>query len=217
MPRPPPARLILASASPRRRELFARLGAPFDVVDPRVDEVPRASETPGDLAIRLAVAKAVAVASARPGTTVVAADTVVGLDGQALGKPSSAAESTWMLRALRGRPHEVLTAVCVVGPGGRRGTGVERTVVRMRGYSDAEVARYVATGDPFDKAGSYGIQHADFRPVAAIAGCYTNVVGLPLCLVARLLRDAGLEQVPVADAACPHWPEARWADPGVGE
>ena len=120
----------------------------------------------------------------------IAADTTVALDGIIFGKPATPAEAREMLVALRGRPHEVHTAVCVVDPDlGREAASVHTATVTMRNYSDAEIDHYIATGDPFDKAGGYAIQHAAFRPVAALSGCYLGVMGLSLCDLIPLLRD----------------------------
>jgi MAF protein len=184
---------VLASASPRRRALLARSGLPFQVDVPTVDEAPRAGESGLALARRLARAKALAVAARHPGAVVVAADTVVALDERLLGKPADAEEARAMLRALRGRWHQVVTAVCVTAP--ERGTrlGALTTDVEMRPYTDAEIAAYIARGEPFDKAGAYAIQDPGFQPVARWRGCYTNVVGLPLCLTAALLYSVGVE------------------------
>jgi septum formation protein len=193
---PPSPLLVLASASPRRRELLARLGLPFHVVPAHVDESPLPGEAPADLANRLAASKAAAVLAERPSAIVLAADTVVSHAGQALGKPTNVADAVRLLRALRGRRHEVITAVCVARAGHPLLAAASHTAVWMRRYTDAEIAAYVATGDPFDKAGAYAIQHPLFRPVARLVGSYTNVVGLPLGLVAELLRGADLTPCP---------------------
>lgn len=184
-------RIVLASASPRRSELLALLGVPFRAVPAEIDERPRPGEEGRDLARRLARAKVVAVGAA-PGELVLAADTVVLLDGAILGKPADAAEATAILRRLRGRRHEVYTAVAV-----RDGTGrlVERGVasqVWLRALSDAEVAAYVATGDPLDKAGAYAVQSRACALVERLAGCYANVVGLPLCATGEALAALGV-------------------------
>jgi MAF protein len=200
--------LILASASPRRRELLARLGLPFEVVEPQVDERGLGGR-PERLARRLAAAKARAVAASRSQATVLAADTVVAYRGDILGKPQDAAEAEAMLRRLRGRSHRVVTAVAVLPPaqtgarrGGRRRPLIDHAVTRvtMRRYSDAEIAASIARGDPFDKAGAYAIQDERLSPVEAYdslpadrRGCYCNVVGLPLWTALRLLSRAGLD------------------------
>lgn len=202
-------RVILASASPRRRELLTRLGLPFEVVEPRVDEGDTAGR-PERVARRLAVAKARAVAAIRPDAFVLAADTVVAHRGTLLGKPGDATEARATLKRLRGRSHRVVTAVAVLPPGRRRPL-VEHVATRvtMRRYTDDKIAASIARGDPFDKAGAYAIQDERFPPVARYDGCYCNAVGLPLWMAARLLRRAGLAVSPrPADllpqcAACP--------------
>ncbi len=210
--------LILASASPRRRELLTRLGLPFEVVAPEVEEDAGAGGRPERIARRLAAAKARAVAAQRPGATVLAADTVVAHRGRLLGKPRDAEEARAMLELLRDRTHRVITAVAVL-PSRRVETprrGVSTlvdhvvTVVRMRRYSDQEIEASIAQGDPFDKAGAYAIQDTLLRPVASYEGCYCNVVGLPLWTTVRLLGRAGLDimRVSAGDllpqcAACP--------------
>ncbi len=185
--------LILASASPRRCELLARLGLPFEVVEPAVEEgSPRGR--PERIARRLATAKARAVSAERRDATVLAADTVVAHRGVLLGKPRDAAEAEAMLKRLRGRVHRVVTAVAVL-PAGRRRPLVDHAVTRvtMRRYTDAEIAASIARGDPFDKAGAYAIQDERLAPVERYHGCYCNVVGLPLWTAVRLLGRAGLD------------------------
>ncbi len=214
--------LILASASPRRRDLLARLDLPFKVVAPRVDEgVLRGRPEP--IARRLAAAKARAVAAERPDAAVLAADTVVAHRGVLLGKPANADEAQAMLRRLRGRTHRVVTAVAALPPaptgarpGGRRRPLVDHatTYVTMRRYTDADIAASISRGDPFDKAGAYAIQDERLAPVARFdappgpsvnppggpggQGCYCNVMGLPLWTAIRLLDRAGLDLTPVA-------------------
>jgi septum formation protein len=191
-------RLILASASPRRRTLLARLGLPFEVWPSAVEERLDAGVPAAALAARLARAKADDVAAAvravaGPAAVVLGADTLVVLDGRPLGKPGSRDEARAMLRALRGRAHEVVTAVAVVGPAGElAAAAVVESRVWMRACDDAEIEAYVATGESDDKAGAYAVQGAGGGLVARVEGCYTNVVGLPLSTTARLLRAAGL-------------------------
>jgi len=212
---PVPGALLLASASPRRRELLALLGLPFEVTVADVDEDPLTDEAPATLAARLSQAKAHAAclhphSHTPPHSLVIACDTVVALDGQLLGKPGNPAEATTMLRRLRGRFHDVYTAVTVLPPlpsasrppTGRLSTAVARTRVVMRAYTDAEIAAYVASGDPLDKAGAYGIQHAGFHPVAEFRGCYANVMGLPLCHLTRCLRAWNIEPLDDVPTAC---------------
>jgi MAF protein len=184
--------LILASASPRRRHLLGLLGLPFEVVVADVDETPLVVEAPESLASRLALSKALEIASTHLNAIILAADTVVALGDRLLGKPVDAGEAVTMLRALRGRPHRVLTGLVVRAPSGAISQSVTTTTVWMREYTDEEIERYVATGRPLDKAGGYAIQDPEFRPVAQIEGCYPNVVGLPLCEVGRALAKIGL-------------------------
>ena len=186
-------RLQLASQSPRRRELLTWLGVPFHTVQSDVDETPRHDEAPRALAIRLARDKARSIAAIPAGEWLLAADTVVEIQGVALGKPSDAAAARAMLRRLRARPHQVHTGVILRDPAtGREATRCVTTRVWMRAYSAAESAAYVAGGDPFDKAGGYAIQHPGFHPVERLDHCYANVVGLPLCAVLALLNAWGL-------------------------
>ncbi len=194
--------LLLASASPRRRQLLALLGLPFEVTVANVAEVPRTDESPAELVVRLGRAKAHAVVT-HSDTVVIACDTVVALDGEILGKPRDATEATSMLHRLRGRSHTVYSGVALLEPAtGRALTDVAGTRVTMRAYTDAEIAAYVASGDPLDKAGAYAVQHPRFHPVAALQGCYANVVGLPLCHLTRCLHTWGVEPPCDVPAAC---------------
>ena len=180
----PPA-IILASASPRRRELFALLGLPFRAGKAEVDESSHPRESPQEMAARLALSKARAVAGLYQ-VPVVGCDTVVTIGGESLGKPLDAEEARRMLASLRGRTHTVYTGIAVVGKG-HEVVQVVETPVTMRDYTNQELGAYIASGDPLDKAGAYGIQHPTFRPVASWEGCYANVMGLPLCHLARAL------------------------------
>jgi septum formation protein len=186
--------LILASTSPRRRELLARLGLPFTVEASHVDETPRPDEKPEELAERLALAKAREVAARHAHGLVVGADTVVARNGRIYGKPSDEAEAAAMLRALRGGPHLVVTGVAVVraSDGAARSAVVPATVV-MQPYGDAEIASYVATGEPMDKAGAYGAQGEGRRLIERVDGPLLTVVGLPLDRLVPLLHELGLE------------------------
>jgi septum formation protein len=184
--------LVLASRSPRRQALLSALGATFIVDVADVDETPLPGEPPDALACRLCRAKAAAVAARHPAATILAADTMVTLDGLLLGKPADEFEATAMLRMLRGRTHQVFTAVCVARDGSLAAR-LSISDVTMRRYSDAEIAAYVATGDPLDKAGAYAIQHPLFSPVAAWDGCYAGIMGLPLRLAGEMLAEAGLK------------------------
>ncbi len=188
-----PERLVLASASPRRRALFSLLEVPFMTAAADVDEEIEEGESPQEMVCRLSLAKARAVALSYPEGLIVAADTTVALDGDVLGKPADEAEAVAMLRRLRGREHTVISGVTVYPPAsGRAITELAESTVLMRAYADVEVARYAASGDPLDKAGAYAIQHHDFSPVERIGGCYANVMGLPLCHLARALAQFGV-------------------------
>ncbi|HEY65943.1 MAG TPA: septum formation inhibitor Maf [Caldilineae bacterium] len=195
-----PGELILASASPRRRELLSTLGLAFRCVPAEIDESMAAGEAPEALVCRLSLSKAEAIAREFPGATVIGADTIVVLDGEVLGKPRTPEEAARMLRRLRDRAHEVLTAIAVCR-GDQTIQRLNRTQVWMRAYSEEEIAAYVASGDPLDKAGAYAIQHPGFRPVARWDGCYASIVGLPLADVAAALEEVGWKiSTRVADA-----------------
>ena len=185
------SRLVLASQSPRRRALLAGLGVLFDADAADVDETPLPGERPDALACRLCQAKAAEVAARHPGAMILAADTMVAVDNILLGKPADEFEAAVMLRLLRGRTHQVYTAVCVTQDGDLIAR-LSVSDVTMRPYSDAEIAAYVATGDPLDKAGAYAIQHPLFAPVATWTGCYAGIMGLPLRLVGEMLEEMGL-------------------------
>ncbi len=192
--------LILASTSPRRRELITLFGLEFKFISADIDEAPRAGEPPAELVWRLSRAKAALGVHKSPDALIVAADTLVALDGAILGKPKDSADATRMLQRLRARAHVVYSGV-TVAQGARQITQVVTTTVWMREYSDAEIAAYVATGDPLDKAAAYAIQHAAFHPVARIDGCHANVMGLPLCHLYRALKAFGVA-VAEPDRAC---------------
>ena len=197
--------LILASGSPRRRAFLTDLGATYAVQAADVAETPRPGEQPAALAARLAAAKAQAVAARldHAHALVIAADTVVALGDDVLGKPVDDVEATAMLTRLRGRPHQVITAVCVCDcRTGRASLRVNTTTVVMRDYTDAEIAAYVATGDPLDKAGAYAIQEPVFAPAAAIDGCLSTVVGLPLGDLSDLLAEHGVQLAGAVTAVC---------------
>ncbi len=183
-------RLILASASPRRRELLDSIGLGFEVRPVELDEAAIAGTLPPlEAAVAVASAKARAVDGAAD-VVVLAADTMVIVDDVILGKPVDDADARRMLSTLRGRRHTVVTGITVRTVDSEWTAAVE-SVVRMRGYTDAEIDAYVAAGGGRDKAGSYGIQDEPFVPVETIEGCYCNVMGLPLWSAYRLLREAG--------------------------
>lgn len=183
-------KLVLASASPRRRDLLDALGLGFAVEPVDLDEAAVAgTQPPVEAAVAVATGKARAVPE-RPRAVVLAADTMVVVDGEVLGKPADDADARRMLATLRDRAHTVVTGVAVRVPGSEWTAAIESTV-HMRAYGDDEIAAYVAAGGGRDKAGSYGIQDEPFVPVEAIDGCYCNVMGLPLWTAYRLLREAG--------------------------
>jgi MAF protein len=182
--------LILASNSPRRQELLGVLGLPFVVRVAAVDELQQVCETPATMVVRLARAKAQAVPLDKD-ELLIAADTTVDLEGEVLGKPGDEAGARRMLEALRGRPHAVHTGIVLRQADLLHGELVSTCVV-MRPYEKPDLAAYLASGSPLDKAGAYGIQDQPFAPVERIAGCYLNVMGLPLCHVARALLAWGV-------------------------
>jgi MAF protein len=169
------------------------LEVPFVTAAAYVDEESEEGESPQDMVCRLSLAKAKAVALSYPEGLIVAADTIVVLNGETLGKPADEAEAVAMLRRLRGRKHNVLSGVTVYHPAsGRAITELAESAVWMRAYADEEMAHYAASGDPLDKAGAYAIQHRHFSPVERIEGCYTSVMGLPLCHLATALAQLGM-------------------------
>ncbi len=186
-----PPRVILASQSPRRRDLLELIGIGHEVKPADVDETPFAEETPLSHVERLARAKATALASEFPDAVVIAADTIVVIDDLILGKPTDADDARKMLRLLAGRVHSVFTAVAVAH-GNRTVSAVEQVAVSFRDLDDGEIAAYVATGEPMDKAGAYGIQGLGATIVKRIEGDYFAVVGLPLVLLVALLRETGV-------------------------
>jgi septum formation protein len=189
--------LVLASASPRRQELLRHAGIPFVLQPADIDETPRAGETPRGYAERLAQEKALTVWKMRPQDVVLGADTIVVVGETILGKPRDTQDAARMLRLLRGRVHEVITGVCIVKAAdtkSKRGgpelrTVSESTRVTMSEISEEEILAYVATGEPMDKAGAYAIQGMASRWIPRIEGDYSNVVGLPVALVYRMLRE----------------------------
>jgi septum formation protein len=220
--------LILASNSPRRRELLALTGWTFDVRPAAIDETPRPAEPPDLYVSRMARSKGEAAAALSPaGRLVLAADTIVADGPELLGKPSGPEQAAGMLRRLGGRTHQVYTAITVIETGGGQAAlhialrkapapqrvpilGTQQRVaadrccsnVPMRAYHEAEIAAYVATGDPLDKAGAYAIQHTGFHPVEHFSGCYASVMGLPLCHLARTMQQLGYALPVDMAAAC---------------
>jgi septum formation protein len=186
-----PSRLVLASASPRRARILRDLGVSFRVLVSHEDESVRPGEDGAAAVERLARAKALAVAGEET-LPVLAADTEVLCDGHILGKPVDERDALAMLRRLQGRAHEVVTGVCVVAGGVAR-SGVERSVVRFAPMSERELAWYVATGEPLDKAGGYHVDGKGALFVETVEGSPSNVAGLPVRLLLRLVREAGLD------------------------
>ncbi|MBR4425767.1 MAG: septum formation protein Maf [Oscillospiraceae bacterium] len=187
-------RVILASASPRRRELLEMLRVPqLEIVPALGEELPHPGLAPAELVCALSRAKAEEVAGrcAGPGDLVLGADTVVALDGAVLGKPRDPEDACRMLRALSGRAHRVYTGVTAIRDG-RCLSCAEETAVHFRELDDGEIRRYVATGEPLDKAGAYGAQGLASLFVERLEGDFFNVMGLPLCALGRLLRELGV-------------------------
>ena len=180
--------LVLASASPRRRELLARLRIAFDIVASDVPETPRAGEDPAAFAQRVARDKAAAVSHQRPDAWILAADTVVAVAGAIFGKPANRADADRMLQALSGRTHQVLTAVALLSPAGAMETVVVQSAVEFRRLTPQEIEDYLGTDEPYDKAGAYAVQGRAGGFVTRVKGSYSNVVGLPVDEVSELLR-----------------------------
>lgn len=191
--------LFLASQSPRRHQLMNLLQVNYQIQNGEIVETPYPNESPRDYVQRLAVSKAQAVAPFVPAAAfILAADTTVVAEWNGnqtiIGKPKDNQEARAILVQLRGRPHHVNTALALYqNTSGKMWQDICRTVVFMRDYTDNEMEEYIASGDPLDKAGAYAIQHPGFHPVAKIEGCYANVMGLPLCHVAQLLKNAGVD------------------------
>ncbi len=181
--------LVLASASPRRRELLAARGIRFEAIPSRVAEIPEPGEPPETFAQRIARDKARDVATERPGRCVLGADTVVIIDGVMFGKPADRDDARRMLEALSGRTHRVRTAVALIHPDGSLMETAVETLVEFRHLSPAEIEAYIVSGEPFDKAGAYAIQGGAREFVTHVWGSHSNVVGLPIEAVLHLLND----------------------------
>ncbi len=196
--------LILASQSPRRRELLTIAGYTFTTTTADIDETPRPDEAPTDYTLRVSREKAEAVRQTiTKGAVIITSDTTVVHENDLLGKPLTREDAWETLRRLRGQHHYVYTAITVWDTATDEiYQDLAATKLRMRDYTDAEIQAYIETGDPFDKAGSYAIQHNEFAPVAALSGCYANVVGLPLCHLTRTLRKLGIEPNTNVPQAC---------------
>ena len=195
-------KLILASASPRRAEILRDAGYQFTVLSSAIDETPYSGEPPQDLVLRLARTKADLAAARAVGPAIlVAADTEVVLDGHIFGKPGSSEDARRMLEKLSGRTHTVFTGVALVRlPEVARRSFVESTLVEFAPISDEEISRYLATGEPHDKAGSYAIQGYAARYIPRIEGCFFNVVGLPLARLQQTLSELGWREEQVSTA-----------------
>jgi septum formation protein len=183
--------LVLASQSPRRAHLLAMMGLQFTIVPAEVDESPRADEPAAIAAERLAQEKALAVAAGRPDAIVIGSDTLVVIDNEILGKPRDQADAVEMLLRLQGSEHRVETGIAVAAPGGRIESSVEGVRVRFRPFDRRTAEEYVATGEPLDKAGAYGIQGYGAALVEMIEGAYFAVMGLPIARLVSLLRALG--------------------------
>lgn len=184
--------LILASGSPRRRELLSALGWHFKVIPSQAAEVKKAGELPADMVCRLASLKARDVAQRFPGNWVLGADTVVASDGVILGKPHDEAEACSMIAALSGKSHSVFTGVALIAPDGRMLVKDEETRVTFRTLTVEEISAYVGCGESLDKAGAYAVQGYGMLLAERIEGCYFNVVGLPISLVSKMFAELGV-------------------------
>lgn len=182
--------LILASKSPRRQALIKLLELPYTIQTVEVDELSVSDPDPAQDAIVTALLKSRAVSAERTHGLIIGSDTNVAIDDVVLGKPRDSAEVRQMLTFLRNRTHQVHTGIAIVdAQSGRELTNVSTNDVQMRNYSDAEIEAYIASGDPFDKAGAYAIQHEGFHPVAELSGCYAGVMGLSICLLSEMLSE----------------------------
>ncbi len=195
--------MVLASNSPRRRQLLALGGWPFEVHPADIDESQLPAELPQIYVMRLAETKARRVASFYPNYLLLAADTIVVDGSDILGKPASHIEAQSMLQRLRNHAHQVFTAIALLRPAdGLLAADLCSTQVPMRNYTDGEISVYVDSGDPLDKAGAYAIQHSGFHPVESLSGCYASVMGLPICHLVRSLRLFGVTPRVDVPAAC---------------
>jgi septum formation protein len=188
--------LILASSSPRRRELLSSLEVPFRVCPAQVQEIPHLHEAPRDFAVRAAEDKALTVGEAYPQAVVIGADTIVAIDKQILGKPRDKDDARRMLELLANREHAVITGYAIVKvAAGKKAAGFAETRVKISPLAEREITWYINTGEPFDKAGGYAIQGKGAFMVEWIAGSYTNVVGFPLFQVVKVLKEMGVADI----------------------
>ena len=195
-------KFVLASNSPRRKQLFGLGGWEFTVIVADIDETPFEDESPREYVLRLAQAKALAIQPrAESDAVILGSDTTVVDGNEILGKPVDEADARRVLKQLRGRVHQVFTAIAILRDG-KILTDLSIIDVLMRDYSDAEIEAYIQTGDPIDKAGAYAIQHPEFRPVAVLEGCRAGVMGLPMCHVLRTLRQFDITASADVPAAC---------------
>jgi septum formation protein len=186
-------RLILASTSPRRREILALLGLPFDVIRPDFEEMLSSQRSIEEEVIEFATGKATSVARRHPEAIVIGSDTMISLDHEKIGKPRDLPDSRAMLNKLAGRTHSIYTAVRIIdGSGGPSVTVLEKVTVKMREFSDAKIQEYLACGESLDKAGAYSIQGKGRQLIASIEGDYLAAVGLPLKPIADYLKDRGI-------------------------
>ena len=195
-------KFVLASNSPRRRQLFGLGGWDFTVIAADVDETPLENELPREYVIRLAQAKALAIQlRAESDAVIIGSDTTVVDGNEIFGKPVDQADARRMLKQLRGRDHQVYTAIAILRDG-KMIMDLSIINVPMRDYSDAEIEAYIKTGDPMDKAGAYAIQHPEFQPVSVLEGCRAGVMGLPMCHVLRTLKQFDINTSADVPAAC---------------
>jgi septum formation protein len=188
--------LILASSSPRRRDLLSSLGLQFHVVPAELQEIPAPHEAARDFAVRVAEKKALVVGTNHPSAWVIGADTIVVVEGEILGKPHDRADAKRMLQQLADREHVVVTGYVLLNMAAEKKLkGVEETRVKINALEEREIEWYINTDEPLDKAGAYAIQGKGAFMVEWIKGSYTNVVGLPLCQLIRLFKEAGMRDI----------------------
>lgn len=194
-------RLILASTSPRRREILSLLGVPFETIDPSFEEIITESRPIDQEVLDFAAAKALSVAATQRGAVVIGSDTMIAIDGEKLGKPKDSSDAKRMLRDLGGKSHRIYTAVAIVdGAGGSGLRALEEVSVKMRAYSEKEIEDYLACGESLDKAGAYSIQGKGSRLIETIEGDYLAAVGLPLKPIAGYLKSRRIDTPVEVDA-----------------